>query len=547
VAGDRAGLRLRFALWRSGRGAVPAGFARVPEPRDIGAALRAEALVAGTFRIDREVVTLTHGQALWDAASGPDAQGFGWLADLAAQPNAAARALARQWTAAWLAHPATATGWRDEVAARRLTHLVRHAALLTEGPPDPLPRTAILSAIATHVRMLEPRLQTSPARLHIAVALVEAGTVLPDGSALARRAADVATVEVDRSIHRDGTLAARSPEHLLDLTGDALAVHACLTAAVLPVPPALIAAMTRAAPVLRALRHADGSLARFNGGASGVPGLADRILAATGVRVSGADRLAMGFARLSAGRTTVIADNAAPPEDGHAGTLAFELTSGRRPLVVNCGSGTAFGADWEQAGRATPSHSTLAVDGVSSSRLGTGPDAARLVQCARITAAHQLTEEGDHGCHAAHDGWAATHGLLHARTLILSADGRALYGEDRLSPGTHDQRKRLAAHIREHGPIAVSVRFHLHPHAVPHADGDDLLIALKSGEVWEFRHDSVARLTLGPSVYLDPARVHPQATQVITLAALLQDHTLRIGWTFAKAEDTPTVIRDLEP
>jgi uncharacterized heparinase superfamily protein len=539
---------LRWTLWRAGRGPAPDSFARPPEPWDIGHPARADALLAGTFRMDRQVVTLAEGQVLWDAATGPEAQGFGWLSDLAARPDAAARGLARRWTAAWAARPATRTGWCTDVAAARLTGLARHGGLLTDGPPDPLSEEQLRGMIALHLRMLEPRLPGAGAdRLALAVALVEAATVLPGMSASARRAADAATAEGDRRIARDGGREDRNPEALLAVAGHLLAVQACLTAAVLPVPPALTAALTRAAPVLRALRHADGTLGRFHGGGTGATGVADRILAATGVRVSGGDRLAMGYARLSAGRTTVIADNAAPPEGGHAGTLAFELTSGRRPLVVNCGSGAAFGADWEKAGRATPSHSTLTVDGVSSSRLGSGPEADRLMQRARIIAAHQLTEEGDHGCYAAHDGWAVTHGLIHARTLILSADGRALFGEDRLSPGTHDQRRRRAAHFREHGPLGVTLRFHLHPHATVHPRGDDLLVTLKSGEVWEFRHDSVATLTVEPSVYLDPARVHPQATRVIALAARVTDHDLRIGWTFAKAEDTPTAIRDLEP
>ena len=91
--------------------------------------------------------------------------------------------------------------------------------------------------------------------------------------------------------------------------------------------------------------------------------------------------VAMGFARLQGGRTTLIADAAAPPAgrasaEAHASTLAFELTSGRRPIVVSCGSGRSFGPDWRRAGRATPSHSTLCLDGISSSRLAVAGQAA---------------------------------------------------------------------------------------------------------------------------------------------------------------------------
>ena len=83
----------------------------------------------------------------------------------------------------------------------------------------------------------------------------------------------------------------------------------------------------------------------------------------------------MGFARLSSGRTSIIVDAEIPPQgraavNAHASTLAFEMTSGRRAVIVNCGSGDTFGEDWRSAGRATPSHSSLYIEGQSSARLG---------------------------------------------------------------------------------------------------------------------------------------------------------------------------------
>ena len=115
--------------------------------------------------------------------------------------------------------------------------------------------------------------------------------------------------------------------------------------------------------------------------AGGGRGAAGQALANAGVKALPSAGLAMGFARLSGGRTTVIVDAASPPGGGagrhaHASTNAFELTSGRRPVIVSCGSGAPFGPDWRQAGRATASHSTLAVEGYSSSRLGPIPKAS---------------------------------------------------------------------------------------------------------------------------------------------------------------------------
>ena len=53
---------------------------------------------------------------------------------------------------------------------------------------------------------------------------------------------------------------------------------------------------------------------------------------------------AMGFSRFTSGATVVIVDAEAPASgptsfNAHASTGAFELSTGRNPLIVSCGSG----------------------------------------------------------------------------------------------------------------------------------------------------------------------------------------------------------------
>jgi len=75
--------------------------------------------------------------------------------------------------------------------------------------------------------------------------------------------------------------------------------------------------------------------------------------------------------------------------------------------------------------------------------------------------------------------------------------------------------------------------------------GAAVSMVLKSGEVWIFRHDGVADLSLAPSVFLERGRLSPRATKQIVLNAAAVDYGTRIGWTLAKAQDTPAHIRDL--
>ena len=110
-------------------------------------------------------------------------------------------------------------------------------------------------------------------------------------------------------------------------------------------------------------------------------------------------------------------------------------------------------------------------------------------------------------------------------------------------------RKRLSSVLaRRPEGVAFAVRFHLHPDVDATLDmgGTAVSLALKSGEIWVFRHDGAAKLSLEPSVYLEKGRLQPRATKQIVLSALMAGFEARIGWTLAKAQDTPLAIRDLD-
>ncbi len=276
---------------------------------------------------------------------------------------------------------------------------------------------------------------------------------------------------------------------------------------------------------------------------------------APAVKARHADGLAMGYARLGGGRTSIIVDAAAPPGakasgNAHASTLAFELTSGRRPVVVNCGSGAVFGADWRRAGRATPSHSTLSIEGYSSSRFGTSTAKAELLIDVPRDVPVQLSQSIDGMLfEGGHDGYLKTHGLTHARTLELSLDGRGLSGEDLLVAIEPSDRQRFdkALTRSQLQGVPFQVRFHLHPDVDATVDmgGAAISLALKSGELWVFRHDGALKMTLEPSVYLEKGRLRPRATKQIVLSGRAMDYATRIRWTLAKAQETPISIRDL--
>jgi uncharacterized heparinase superfamily protein len=135
------------------------------------------------------------------------------------------------------------------------------------------------------------------------------------------------------------------------------------------------------------------------------------------------------------------------------------------------------------------------------------------------------------------------------RRIEFASDGRGLLGEDTLAAVNLDQQMLFDRAMDREAlqGIKFAVRFHLHPEVDAELDlgGSAVSLALRSGEIWVFRHDAVAEMTLAPSVYLEKGRLKPRAAKQVVLTGLALNYATRVRWTLAKAQDTPAAIRDL--
>ena len=541
-------------------------FTTTPEPRTIGSFARGRQIVGGNFLFAGYLVQAPN-EKIWDLPM-PD-QGFEeelhgctWLDDLAAVGDIHAIERAQDWTHEWVRRygRGKGAGWTPDLTGRRLIRWINHAILLLNGQESAV-STAYFRSLATQVIFLSRRWKSAShglPRFEALTGLVYAGLALDGMDSHVDQAMKALDAECASEIDARGGLVTRNPEELLEvftlLNWAAAAVQDAGR-----VPGAqLLAAIGAIAPVLRSLRHSDGGLARFHGGGRGMEGRLDQALATSGVRDAPTTDLAMGFARVSHGRTSLIIDAASPPEaaasaQAHASTLAFELTSGRRAVIVNCGSGGTFGEKWRRAGRATPSHSTLGIEGYSSSRLGVaskvnGRKAELLLDAPQDVRYERLEVENGTRIVAGHDGYLASHGLTHVRTLHLGFDGRGLRGEDVLMAMSNTDKRRFDLMFdksKMHG-IDFSVRFHLHPDvdATLDMNGAAISMALKSGEMWVFQYQGRAKLALEQSVYLEKSRLSPRATKQIVLSSTAMEYSTRVSWSLAKTQDTPTAVRD---
>lgn len=557
-------LRNRWAARRAGRTRTHMQIRFQPDPRSIGSYAKGRQLCAGNFVFAGHLVQ-QEGRAPWDItpptpAFAAELHGFSWLDDLAAAGDRAARNCAQLWLAQWLDRFGTGSGpgWVPDLAGRRVTRWIFHAPFILRGQEDAAAQT-FLDALGKQALFLKWRWAATPPgvpRIDALTGLLHASVTLEGVSFEIDRYIVALGEACDHLLDDDGGLASRNPEELLEVFVLLTWASLILSEGGYTPHAAHLVALQRMAPNLRHLRHADGGLARFHGGGRGLEGRLDAALAASGVKTRKRAGLAMGFARLSAGRTSVVIDAAPPPTgrasvNAHASTLAFEMTSGRRPVIVNCGSGANFGPDWRRAGRATPSHSVLILNGRSSSQLaaGRGEERNALAHTPQNVPVQLDRSSGGPVFEGGHDGYRDRFGLTHVRRIEMTFDGRGLTGEDLLLALDASDEKRFDQAAKPFGlqGLPFDIRFHLHPDIDAAVDmgGTAVSLALKSGELWVFRVDGAVRMAIEPSVFLEKNRLTPRSTQQIVLSAHAKGYATRTRWSFAKPQDSPVGVRDL--
>ena len=498
LRGTIATARRPWSRLKSGRSRPPRRLAMAPQDIRTADPTVAADIYSGYFFFDGKAVN-TRGASPFEVTPPSEAwaatlAGFGWLRHLRAADTALSRANARALVGDWIGSPARARGGpgaRPAVVARRMLAWLSQSPLILEGADDAFYRRFLRSLARQSdllVRSLE-RGREGPGRLATVVALAEFALCAEGSPRLQRRASRMLSDEIGREILPDGGHVSRNPEAIVELLLDLLPLRQTFVARGVEPPPTLLNAIDRMMPMLRAFRHADGALALFNGArAAGMDALATVLAHDDGSGAALSNAPYSGYQRIEAGRSILIVDAGRPPPPvhataAHAGTLAFEFSSGTQRIVVNCGAASPGQPAAFEASRATAAHSTLVLGDRSSSRFAArGPLAGMLYAGPSRVEATRVPDAGGTGLDLSHDGYARGYGLVHRRRLWLSEDGDRLVGEDRLDPAGSGRGARR---------LAVAIRFHLHPgvSAAPLRTGSAVLIGCPDGQRWLFEAD----------------------------------------------------------
>jgi len=454
--------------------------------------------------------------------------GFGWLRHLRAAESDEARDQAVDLVIEWIRKHGSRGGvaWEPPVIGRRLISWISNASLLLDDV-DQATYDKIADSLGDQLIRLSATWRDAAAghpRLLSLTALVLADLCVAGHDRHLQEIENAFTEELESQILPDGGHISRNPGVPVELLLDFLPLRQCFAVRDRAAPPALGAAIERMMPHLRILRLGDGSLARFNGMGSPNLDLVATVLTYGDPPASLPGHApASGYARLARGDTVVIVDVGSPPPlvlagQAHAGCLSLEMSSGRHPVLVNCGAPGPADQDWRAASRATASHNTLCVGGKSSSRLVLHDLLETLVGAPPIRFPEHVgariknAPDGGISLTARHDGYRRRFGLIHRRKLFLDPSGCRLSGTDSLGP--------MRGKLRLADDVPFAIHFHLHPDVgcsvAPR--GARAEIVLLNGERWGFTAEG-AQLAVEDSFHCADLSGPRRALQIVLRGA----------------------------
>lgn len=524
-------------------GRAPQDLAVVPPDAWPGNAERGSAISAGEFSFLGE--TVRSGKHAWHPVGLSDAwlaelHGFDWLRDLRAVGGDAARRKARDLLGDWIERQSSwqEIAWRPDVLATRLhSWLGQHDFFCASA--DDLYRRRYLATIARqskHLARVLPGGVEGAGLIRAAKGLVAAGVALPNNDSAIRQGLKILERAVNRQIRPDGGHVSRNPQTQEMVLRDLVDVRSALLASGGDIPSFLLAAIDRAAPFLRMLRHNDGGLALFNGSGENENWLIDMLLTQADARGRPPARAPhSGFERLVANRTVLMLDTGVPPQAGldttaHAGTLSMEVSIGKERLITNCGARPGNRDPWASVQRSTAAHSTMVIDDTNSSEILADTTFGR--RPTEVTAARK-EDDGSHWVSARQDGYVPIFGLIHERRVYMAANGEDIRGEDGLLRANATGSARPAR--------GFALRFHLHPtvQASLVQNGSAVLLRLPSGAGWRLIAEG-GTLSLAESVYLGNANEVRRTEQVVVSGTLDSNKmAAQVKWALKKVRKKP--------
>lgn len=525
-------------------------------------ATRAAEIYAGRFAFAGKVV-ICDGRSPFEIIPPSDEWavgllGFGWLRHLRAADSGITRANARALVDEWITLQGSwhTTAWRPDILSRRILSWLCQSPLLLNDADVRFYRR-FLRSLGRQVRALKRtahQTRSGVPKLQALIVLTYATLCMAGQARSLRKASRRLVDELNFQILSDGGHISRNPDALIELLLDLLPLRQAYSSRNVAPPPALLNAIDRMMPMLRFFRHGDGNFAHFNGMGATHPDLLATVLAyddARGAPLSAAPH--SGYQRIENANAVLLMDTGRPPpmafsQEAHAGCLSFELSSRTQRIIVNCGVPGTNRETWRQVARATAAHSTVTFNDTSSCRFLESPALRKLVFGSPIIGGlsdvRVSRDDRPDGVvlRASHNGYSHHSHIIHHRSVMLTADGGLLEGEDSFELADSSK-------LPDNGSDEFAVRFHLHPSVKANrlTDGHGVMLLMPDRNVWAF-NGFENPVEIEESVYLAGADGPRRTVQIVIYGAARKNP--RVRWSFAHktpASHSERVIEEHQP
>lgn len=480
--------------------------------------------------------------------------GFCWLNELAAYGNSQARKVALEWIQKWHFYNLSSkkTGWNPEIIALRSTNLLRNWGFLTERLNLNFDHTLIsLWRDYRYLQILIVTVKTGLKKVKIIYSVFILALAYDDSFRKQKKILKKLCKVLQSCIETNGQITSRNPEDFLQyflVVNDVLTFqkkNKLLTKKDLNSLENLKKTMV---PILRGLRLGNGWLTRSHGGDSGSIDVLDKYLMSSNVNTPPALTGLLGFERIVAGRLVLIVDCGKPDfsidaNNPHASCLSFELSSGQRPIFVNCGPGGRFGSAYKRYCRSTRAHNTCTLENISQlnfefiSRKKRWPKEIISSGPRNINIDRQKTLEAT-WLSLSQDCYESEYGYTHHRKLFVLNSGKAFTGID-----IFEITKLNKSQIK--GVENFYAYFQLHPDVElwDHPRLQTIILRLKNGEHWIFEVD-LGQVNIEESTFINSLMSQPEHTKRIVIKSSTLLKKTEIKWSLRRREIVSRNTRD---
>lgn len=480
--------------------------------------------------------------------------GFCWLNDLSAHNNSISRRLALEWLKKWNFYNSFSKklGWEPEVTALRCINILRNWKFLTGGL-EKIDSQYLKTLRQQYIflRLVAKTLRPNLKKLNVLYANFLLARAYDLSERVQKKILKQLCKVILQHINIEGQVSSRDPQELLTcfiMINEILKVSKSKELLSDESFKILNTRIEAIAPVLRGLRLGNGFLTRSHGGDIGAFGLMDRYLVESGVKTKPKFTKLLGFERITAGRLTLIVDCAKPisgimGDNSHASCLSFELTSGQRPIFVNCGPGGRFGTAFHRYCRSTKAHNSCTLENISQSEFKFISKQKRWPREIIIRGPKNVGVKRHKTFEAtwlelSHDSYETKYGYTHFRKLLVLNSGKVFSGTDIFK--INDRTKKQLRKVDN-----FYAYFQLHPDVELWDDPklQTIILRLKNGEHWIFEID-FGQVTVEDSAFINSFNSEPENTKRIVIKSSTLLNNTEIKWSLRRREIVNRNTRD---